>query len=68
MSADKYRLKIKVQVINQTTGAVEHTAKHQYENLDNEDVSLMQAPLIEAEQKFNAIGIEGTEKKPTLTA
>lgn len=61
-NAMSYKLKVKVQIINQTTGAVEDTSVHKIAGLDSEDVTKMRAGLIKVTEAWNAHGIEGQGK------
>jgi hypothetical protein len=72
-SGKKYTMRVTVEVTEQNEDGslsentlAEHSKNLVVRNLDNEDVSLMQAPLIEVESAWNAVGIEGSEKSPTI--
>jgi len=55
----KYTLKVKVQVINEETGAVEDKSTNVVRGLDSADVSDMRDGLIQTSRAWNNHGIEG---------
>lgn len=67
----KYTIKVQTSVhAEKEDGSLVERAEHklclEVSGLDNEDVSSMQTSLIDVQTKWNAVGIEGTDKTPTL--
>jgi len=60
----KYKLIVKVKVVNQETGAVEDKSANVIANLDAADVSAMRSGLIKVTEGWNAHGIESEGAGP----